>query len=291
MPASMTGFGSGQAEFEARRLAVEIRSVNHRYLDVRWHVFGELAFDRGGLERRLSERLHRGRVDVRVVLETSGGATEQVEIDERVVEDLFSSGNALGARLGLDPITRVDQLLQIPGVVRRRAVDLEEVHQVHLTNAFDDALEEIVEMRQSEGRAIAGQLRGHADAVARQIDEIQLRCLPGVEGRLEKMKARLRSLLDGHSVEEARLLQEAAILADRLDVTEELERLSSHLEQLRGLLDRDEPVGRRLDFLLQEMNREVNTIGSKSMEVEIAHLVIELKAELEKMREQSQNIE
>jgi len=127
--------------------------------------------------------------------------------------------------------------------------------------------------------------------VEEDVRQVEARCQPGVDERLERMKRRLHALLEGYAVDEARLLQEAAILADRVDVTEELERLESHLGQMKKLLRDDKPVGRRIDFLLQEMNREANTIGSKSAEVDIAHRVVDLKAELEKMREQGQNIE
>lgn len=291
MPASMTGFGSGQAELEGRRIEVEIRTVNHRYLDVRWHVFGEIAVDRPALERRLTEVLHRGRVDIRVVLETDGGGSEWVDIDENVVGTLLGSGRELGQRHGLEPITRVSQLLSLPGVVRRRAVAMGPEHRLRLWEAFEDALGELLEMRVREGERTVAHMLEHVARVEEDVRQVEARCQPGVDERLERMKRRLHALLEGYAVDEARLLQEAAILADRVDVTEELERLESHLGQMKKLLRDDKPVGRRIDFLLQEMNREANTIGSKSAEVDIAHRVVDLKAELEKMREQGQNIE
>ena len=287
----MTGFGSGRAELEGRRITIEVRSVNHRYLDLRWHVFGEVTFDRPKLQKRLERAVTRGHVDVRIVVEGDGGAVEEVEIDDHVVSRLLTSGRALAQTFGLEPMSSLAELLAVPGVIRRRALQLEAEDESALLRAFDDAVDELVRMRRSEGASTVHELRQHNDRVNDLVREIAERCRPGVEARFDRMKQRLRSLLEGVELDESRLLHEAAILADRADVTEELERLSSHVQQFGELLDRDEPVGRRIDFLLQEMNREANTVGSKSADVEIAHLVVELKSEIEKMREQGQNIE
>lgn len=292
MPASMTGFGSGRAELEGRRVLVEIRSVNHRYLDIRWHVFGDIDIvERSMLESRLRERVHRGHLDIRVVVETDGGGMEHVEVDESAAEELVRSSHVLAGRLGLRPIESVPELLTIPGVVRRRSISLGVEHRERLVAAFDGAVSELTSMRDREGAATGDEIDRHLQRVDELVASIRELCEPGVNERLERMKRRLLTLLEGHTLDEARLLQEAAVLADRVDITEELERLKSHLEQMRKLLSSAEPVGRRIDFLLQEMNREANTIGSKSNEVDVAHLVVELKAEVEKMREQSQNIE
>jgi uncharacterized protein (TIGR00255 family) len=291
MASSMTGFGSGRVDLEGRRIVIEIRSVNHRYLDVRWHVFGEIAVDRARLQKRLDGVIHRGHVDVRIVVETDGGASEQVEVDEHVVDTLLRSGSELAQRNGLQPLTSIAELLAVPGVIRRKAITIAPEDEADLNRAFDDALDELVRMRRSEGDATVRELRIRTSQVGDLVSRIESKCRPSVEARFERMKDRLQALLAANEVDESRLMQEAAILADRGDVTEELERLGSHLRQFEALLGSDEPVGRRLDFLLQEMNREVNTVGSKSSDVEVAHLVVELKSEIEKMREQGQNIE
>lgn len=287
----MTGFGSGRAELEGRRIEIEVRSVNHRYLDIRWHVFGELAVDRAKLQKRLERALNRGHVDVRIVVESDGGGTEKLEIDQHAVGSLLRSSEELASRFDLTPLSSVSELLAVPGVIRRRALVLEPEDEADLHAAFDAAVDEVVRMRRNEGEATARELRQRVAHVADLARRIEAKCRPGVEWRFERMKERLRSLLEGHELDEARVLQEAAILADRADITEELERLGSHLSQFEALLGESEPVGRRLDFLLQEMNREINTVGSKSSDVEVAHLVVELKSEVEKMREQGQNIE
>jgi len=291
MPSSMTGFGTGRAEVDGCRLVVEVRSVNHRYLDIRWHVFGDVEIDRADLESRLRRSLHRGHVDIRVQLDVGEGARERLEIDELAVAELLRNATSISERHGLEPPSRLRDLLAVPGVVRRRVASVDRSHGEQLAGAFEDALRELESMRQREGATTTVELQRHLQSVERIAGDIDARCRPGVADRMERMKRRLQQLLEGHSVDEHRLLQEAAVLADREDITEELERLSSHLAQMRILLGSTEPVGRRIDFLLQEMNREANTIGSKSSDVDVAHLVVELKAEIEKLREQSQNIE
>ncbi len=291
MPGSMTGFGSGHAPVGSGHVSVEIRSVNSRFLDVRWHLPAELEVDRGPLEGLPRRRLERGRVDVRVTVELGPSGRSRWELDESRVDLIVSAGQRIAELHGVAPLASASEVLRVPGAFIERPVQPPPELQSAAKVAIEGALDALVAMRHLEGRKTC------ADLVVRLERMMELRGSVGsrVEGsvleRVARTRERLRQLLDAGEVDEGRLAQEVVLLADRADVSEELERLASHESQLRQLLNDERPGGRRMEFLLQEMNREVNTIGAKSNDVQIAHDVIEMKAELEKMREQVQNLE
>lgn len=288
---SMTGFGAGRASDGERIFAVEARSVNHRYCDVRVHLPHDLA----GLEPRLEaiarKRVERGRVDISIEV-SSASATSPPELDVARARGYRDALYALAKELNLEPKVSLEMIAGLPGVIRapESNADLEKIGEA-LDGALETAIGELVKMREREGRALGEELRARLQAVTALIDAIRTDIPRSNAERKLRLEQRLTELLANRPLDSARVEQEIAVLVDRADVTEELTRLSSHVAQLEILLSAKEGVGRKLDFMLQEMHREANTIGSKTMNARISHLVVDLKAELERMREQSQNVE
>lgn len=286
MPLSMTGFGA--AETDDGQVRIEVKSVNHRYLDVRWNIPPELQSVVPALERQVRSVLSRGRIDVRIELRKDADPGP-AEIDEAAARSWLAAARRL-ADLGAEWDLGVSSLLSLPGVVRegRAHGGLGSWEAEMLEGPLGGALEQLVRMRRDEGENTGRELRRRLAGV--EVAGRQLKALSsqGVQGRMDRLRSRLAELVES-GLEPQRLHQEAALLADRVDVREELERLDSHRAQFETLLDSEGPVGRRLDFLLQEMNREITTVGSKLPEA--TEVVVDVKAELERMREQVQNVE
>ena len=296
---SMTGFGRATREVEGEGegvgLEVEARSVNHRHLDLRVRLPRVLAGQESALKKRVQAALTRGKVDVTILL-TGGAATSQLEIDETIAAQYVEASRKLCDQHLLSASLDVASLLALPGVTQivETEVDPERL-QGPLEQALDEAVSGLLAMRVSEGESLAREIEGRlarvvelADAFEKRSDEVVVAARQRLRRRAEQIRHEV-GLLD-----EARLHQEIVIAADRLDITEELVRLRSHVEQFREALtsaDQGQPVGRRLDFLLQELGREANTVGSKANDAPLAQDVVELKTELERIREQVQNIE
>ncbi len=284
----MTGFGAARSESHVASLSVEVRTVNHRHLDVRWHVPAEHAALCAELEPELKGRFLRGRVDVRLSVDPGTHEHAHVVDIERArttVQQLRRTAQELGLRDDLSSSC----LLQIPGVLRR-GVDWDpEALMSPLREALLRAADEAVDMRVREGAATARDLSGHLSSMKTQVDDLATRLQDEAGRRAGRLKRRLAELLGDHAVDPTRLAQEVAVLADRSDVTEEIERFGSHIRQFKVILGETGPVGRKLDFLAQEMFREVNTIGSKAPDASFE--VVHLKSDLEKVREQVQNLE
>ncbi len=291
-PRSMTGFGRGEASVDGRTWTVEIKTVNHRFLDQR------VVLPRGvsGLEEKvrkmIATRLDRGRVEVNIVLQgdTSAGVLLQVNMDlarqyHRCLEEVKSTLE-LGGEVTIADMLGLRDLISH----QEEGLDLEK-EWIVLKKALTPALDECDRMREQEGQALKQDLRKRLQAFARLVHIIEGDVPDIVQGRTLELKARIEKLLTEVDLDPARLAQEAAFMADKADVTEEIVRLRSHIDQFETFLDSDEPVGRRLDFLLQEFLREVNTLASKISNGTIAHLGVEMKNEIEKLREQVQNIE
>jgi uncharacterized protein (TIGR00255 family) len=292
----MTGFGHAAFEVDGLAFEIEIRSVNHRHLDVRARLPKGLARDESAIKARVQEALQRGRVDVSVNQVRGAAAEPALAIDADAVGALVRIARELGSAHGLDGSLRIAELLALPGVVRlaEREPDPTDLSGAFAA-AFTCALEVIDTMRASEGEALEREIRQRLDGVAGLLGEVQQRSTGVVEAVRARLRKRAEQLeQETGLLDQARLHQEVVIAADRMDIIEEGVRLRSHVEQFRALLDESGPgvaVGRRLDFLLQEMARETNTIGSKGSDTAIAHLVVDLKTELERIREQVQNVE
>jgi len=294
---SMTGYGQAAFEVEGAAFEVELRSVNHRHLDVKARLPRGLAGYEADLRAQVAERLVRGKVDLTVRATSAGAAlADSVELDLAVAARYLEAARALRQEHGVGGELDVRGLLALPGVARVVERELgEEAARGALRAALGAALDSLVAMREAEGAALDRDLRGRLErleALAREIEGRAGEVQRAVRDRLRKRAEQLRE--ETGLLDEARLHQELVWAADRLDVSEECVRLHSHVGQFRALLDAAgarEPAGRRLDFLLQEMGREANTIGSKSADAPVAHRVVELKTELERIREQVQNVE
>jgi uncharacterized protein (TIGR00255 family) len=288
---SMTGFGAGHGASGGEELDVEVRSVNHKFCEVKVRAPRELGALELDATKAVKDRLARGGVEVSIRRPgTAGGLAPRVDV--ALAQSYARAFAEIAARTGLSGGPTLSDVIAADGVVRmeERAVDVEAAREA-LRAALAAALDALVAMRAREGEALERDLSGrlaHVEELVARVAELVPAALAAHEAR---MTERVQELARGVTVDPARLAQEIAILADRTDVTEEITRLRSHVGQVRALLGSGEPAGRKLDFLVQEMHREVNTIGSKSQSAEIAAAVVEMKAEVERMREQVQNVE
>jgi uncharacterized protein (TIGR00255 family) len=283
---SMTAFASGERNTEWGTLGCELRAVNHRFLEIGVRLPDELRASEPALRERIAARLSRGKLDLTMRLRTTTGG-DSLDVDDAVVERLGDLARRMDGRF---PGLRVDfaQLLQLPGVLQSHAVDPEALQAASLS-LLDAVLDDFVAAREREGAKLAAVISERADAIANIAGEVRA-LVPRIRaGQRQKLETRLAEL--GSSLEPGRLEQELVIWLQKLDVDEELDRLDSHLSELGRVLAQREPVGRRLDFLLQEFNREANTLGSKSVDVRSTNAAVELKVLIDQIREQIQNIE
>jgi uncharacterized protein (TIGR00255 family) len=288
---SMTGFGAGRGSVNGEDVDVEVRSVNHKYCEVKVRLPRELGALEHEVVRAVKERLARGGVDV-AVRRTPSGSLVAPRVDIGLAESYARAFAEVQARLGLPGSVTLADVMAAEGVVRldERAIDVEIVGEA-LRRALTAALNQLIGMRSREGEALARDLVARLEELERLIARVAELAPQAVEQYRTRLSERIAELSRGLPLDPARLAQEVAVFADRTDVAEEITRLRSHLSQVRALLAASEPSGRKLDFLVQEMHREANTIGSKSQNADIAGVVVALKAEIERMREQVQNVE
>ena len=293
---SMTGFG--RADFEVRGLLfeVEMRSVNNRYLDARAKLPRVFLSYEPVVKAAVQARLQRGKVDITIAQSSSSPALARLEVDREAAAQYVEAAAELIEGFGVSGTLDVSVLIGMPGVTRMREPELPEDE---LSGAFEEgigrALDALDAMREVEGEALSRDFDQRLQAMVDLANELEKRSGEVQEIVREKLRRRTKQLeQETGLLDEARLYQEIVIHADRLDITEELVRLRSHVDQFRAIVaeaDSMTPVGRRLDFLLQEMGREANTVGSKANDAQLAHRVVELKTELERLREQVQNVE
>ena len=294
---SMTGFGRGEYSDEISKVTVERRSVNHRYLDIYVKMPRRYSFAEETIKSAIKERLHRGKVEVSVSVDNIGKSDSDVRLDKELAARYYNVLSELkdSFDFGEDSRVSLSLLSKMPDViVTTPAAEDEEAMVKRLLGATSRALDDFCSMREAEGEKLAADLSARADTIQEIRDRIDKRA-PEIEKEYAaKFKARVEEILGGvYEVPEERIALEAAIFADKANITEELVRLGSHISQLRKFLKSDgkEAVGKKIDFLIQEMNREANTIGSKSNDREITSNMLDLKAEIEKVREHVQNIE
>lgn len=294
MVRSMTGFGRAEARGESIAVTVEARSVNHRHLDVALRLPRTLSSLELDARRLVQGRLERGRIDVAVqVTPVAGAATQRVHVDTALAREYLARAQALGIELGLAGAPTLDWLLERSGVVHLE--DAEPAEPVApwpiLAHALGQALDELVARREAEGERLVEALRSLHAELATAVQTMTARAPAASARREQRLRERLRDLLAETTVDESRIVTEAAIWADKTDLTEELARLRAHLAEFTLALDKGGPVGRALDFLIQELNREVNTVGSKADDLELSQAALAAKGVLEKIREQVQNLE
>lgn len=290
----MTGYGRGQSEEFGCRVTVEIRSVNHRFLDLKLRGAALEPAQEGKLRQLIGKSISRGALSVSTRIDRRGGQSE-VRIDHAAARRAHSQLSQLGDVLGLRAELPLSMICSQPGVMVAAETDPEAARRIgeQVLEAASGALEELTTMRLTEGGTLRKDLETRLGALRELASSLGEHAKSTPEETQRRLQERLDRLLKHSKVEvdEARLAQEVAIVADRLDVTEELVRVSSHLDQVTELVEESVPVGRKLDFLVQELGREFNTITSKSQSAKVARLVVEAKAEMEKIREQVQNIE
>ena len=295
---SMTGFGRGEYTDEVKTITVEIKAVNHRYCDIYVKMPRRWAFAEEKIKSAIKSRMSRGKIEVSVSVDNFGQSDADIRLDKdlaakyysalRELDDSFDfdGGSMGGLTLGL--------LARMPDVIKGVAAEEDEEAMVQaLLTATEAALDDITSMRETEGAKLVADISMRADIIAGIRSKIEERAPEIQHEYAAKFRSRIEELLDGAAeIPEERIALEAAVFADKANITEELVRLDSHIHQLREFLKgKEDSVGKKIDFLIQEMNREANTIGSKSNDKEITSMMLDLKAEIEKIREQVQNIE
>ena len=290
----MTGYGRAREMRNGRDITVEVRSVNNRYLDCTVKMPRAFIFAEDAVKTAVQKAVSRGKVDVFVSVDSLGAEETVVKVNEPLARQYIEAMKQL-ITLGegyVDNNYRATELARLPDVltVTKAEEDLETIG-ADLSAVLEEALKNYVSMRETEGRKLAEDILSRLDTIEEITAKVEERSPKTVAEYREKLTARMQEVLQSTTIDESRILTEAAIFADKVAVDEETVRLRSHLAQLREMLGSDIPVGRKLDFLIQEVNRESNTIGSKCTDIEIARYVVDLKAEIEKIREQVQNIE
>ena len=294
MTSSMTGFGRATAQVGGAEATVELRSVNNRFCDVAVRLPRSLAEREADVQARIKAAFARGRITVQVQLTRHADEALPIRVDEAAARAYADLLGRLARTSGLDEPVRLEHLLRFGEVFTTSDAGgdaADEAAWEAVEGALGEAIEALRTMRRQEGEALQADLRARADAIEASLEKVEERAPERVEAARQRLHERLEALLERADLDEGRLELEVALLADKLDVTEEGVRLRSHLALFRDALAQEEPVGRKLNFLAQEMGREINTIGSKANDAEIAHLAVEMKEELEKVREQVQNVE
>ena len=292
MVRSMTGFGRCVETIDGLNITVEIKSVNHRYFEFSSRLSRAYQFAEEPLKSLLAKSITRGKVELSVFVEDNTDKSTQIEINHQYVKPYVEALRKLAKEykikddLKLSAIAGNQELL----VVKKTALDDETVINA-LKTVTEKALVSYNEMRETEGEKLKADVLSRTETILSAVEFIESRSPETVKAYRERIEEKMRDLLGNASVDEQRLLTETAIFADKVAVDEETVRLRSHISQLKTMLDGNAATGKKLDFLIQEMNREANTIGSKSQNLEIAHTVVDIKAEIEKIREQIQNIE
>ena len=292
MISSMTAFGQARGQVLDREITIEIRSVNNRFCDIVIHIPKQYALLEGRVKKVVSDRVNRGRIEVRIKVEEASTSVQNLKINKElaiVYRDLLTE---LKETLNLAGEIELSHLAGINDIILREEeqIDLDGFME-GLNPILEEALDNLVEMRIIEGRTLAADYLSRIKDMSGWLSLVQSRRKTVLLESRERLEERIRELTQGLELDQARLNQEAAHIADRSDITEEIVRLGGHFDQSRTCIEKGGVTGRRLEFLLQEMNREVNTIGSKSGDLDITNAVIDLKSELEKLREQVQNIE
>jgi uncharacterized protein (TIGR00255 family) len=289
----MTGFGRGNAAGDNFSVAVEIKTVNNRFLDVHLRMGQELSALEVTIKRRIAARLSRGRVDVNIMFDRSGEST--YELDRTVIARYLTALRTIQKEFDLTGEPDITSLVRLPGAMQPMREELDENMIAGVTLALENALEDLALMRASEAQALLVEMRMRIAKIEAEVPLIEAAAANLVDVYRARLQKRIGELLARSNqpveIDPGRLAQEVAYLADKSDISEEIVRLRSHLDQFRETLDLPTEIGKRLDFLLQELNREANTVLSKSTDINIKDAGLVIKAEIEKLREQVQNVE
>ena len=289
---SMTGYGRAVMTLNGREITVEVRSVNNRFLDCSIKLPRAFSYAEDAVKQKIKEQVSRGKVDVFISVNTTAGENVKISLNRPVLEGYLEALRTIAADYGVREDISATSLARFPEVFLMEKPEEDEAQNTaDIVAVAQQAVSTYNAMRETEGAALAADLRSHAAVILSYVEKVEARSPVTVAEYRARLESRLREVLESTTIDEGRILTEAAIFADKVAVDEETVRLRSHLNQLEGLLQSGGAIGRKLDFLLQEMNREANTIGSKGNDLEQTRNVVEIKAELEKIREQIQNIE
>jgi uncharacterized protein (TIGR00255 family) len=288
----MTGFGGFRGNIDGFTISLELRSVNHRFFEFSARIPKNYSYLEDRIRKAVNSKIERGKVDCFVQLEFPEGEDVNVQANHALAEKYLSAANAIAKRLEIREISSVSELMRYSDIITPMPVLIDEdrIWSV-VETALDNALSEIYEMREKEGSRLKDDIVSRVELINKELEFVKRRSPETALEYNEKLLTRMRAAIGDMPVDEQRLLTEAAIYADKVAVDEETVRLNSHLLQLLSILSDNGTIGRKLDFLVQEINREANTIGSKAQDVNIIRSVIEIKAQAEKIREQIQNIE
>ena len=289
---SMTGYGRACKCYEGREITVEVRSVNNRYLDCSVKLPRTFSYTEDRIKQLVKEHVSRGKVDVFVTVISTAGEEVKVSVNKPVLEGYLTAMQQIAAAYPVHNDISVTNLSRMPDVFLIEKPDIdEEARANEIYETAKEALTQYDAMRTTEGAALKQDLLNRKATILELVKKVEERSPATVAEYRMRLEAKLQEVLSASNIDESRILTEAAVFADKVAVDEETVRLRSHMDQLQSMLDGGGAIGRKLDFLLQEMNREANTIGSKGNDIEQARTVVDIKAELEKIREQTQNIE
>lgn len=288
---SMTGFGRSKYEIDGRTYTVEIKSVNHKYSDVSVKLPRFLNYLEDGIRKRVLESISRGKVDVFITFENYSSKGTNIKVNRELAKEYIRELKELAEETELNFDLRLIDVSRLPEILKIEDDEDEELIGNELMIALDEAIQNFIKMRETEGTKLVEDIKNRIVEIKGKVKEITKYSSTLVEDYIKKLETRVNELLKPGTVDEERLAQEIVIFSDKSSIEEELTRLDSHLEQFLNLLKGSSPVGKKMDFLVQEINRETNTIGSKANCLEITNLVIEIKTEVENIREQVQNIE
>ena len=289
---SMTGYGRGQQIIDGREITVEIKSVNHRYFEFSARVPRAYGYLEEKLKSFVQSKVSRGKVDVGVTIFNIEGKDAQIEVNQSIAVGYIDALRKANETIGLNDDLSLSQLIRLPDIFNVvKTTEDEEVIWNLVKTVAEEALNNFVSMRETEGHKMKDEIKSRLAYISELVRKVEERSPMVTEAYRERLYNKISELLNDKKIDEQRILTEAAIFSEKTAVDEETVRLKSHIQQFTTLLDSTEAVGRKLDFLIQEFNRESNTIGSKAQDVEITRIVVELKSEIEKIREQIQNIE
>jgi uncharacterized protein (TIGR00255 family) len=289
---SMTGYGRGEWQGDGKKVEVEIKSFNHRYCDISLRLPRRISPLETQMRNLIRQRISRGRIEVFVQVDESSLTEQKLELDLKMAKDYHLALKTLQEVLGIPGEVRLETLATFRDIFTRKELETDLGKEwVAVQAALEGALSSLEAMRRDEGLKLSEDFLGRLEAIGKMVQEIEEKAPLALRACRDRLAQRVQELNEGLGIDEARLAQEVAFLAERSDITEELVRIRSHLNQFQEMLKRPEPAGRKLEFLLQEIGREANTIGSKANDAGVAQISVGIKSELEKIREQVQNVE
>lgn len=291
MPRSMTGFGRAKFEKDGREYQIELKSVNYKYNDVSVKLPRSISYLEEKIKSAVSKNIARGKVDVFVTFANNSAVGKNVKINKEIAKIYIEELRTLAEETGVEANFRAIDISKMPDVLEIKNEDDEELIMSEIQMPLDEAIANFISMKETEGNKISEDLRTRIKRISEKVEEISSHSTGLIDEYIVKLEARIKEMLKVDVVDETRLAQEVVIYADKTSIQEELTRLRSHIEQFMDILQTNLVVGKKLDFIIQEMNRETNTIGSKSGSLDITNLVIDIKTELEDVREQVQNLE